>query len=178
MFVIAMMPLKYIVRKCIGSDVMEELELPNQEIIRTFGGKNYKYLKNRDERNSKTESLIRTRKPLETKLCSRNRIKRINVRPVTLRKIHWTIFKMNEEKTLTNRPKNKETEDDVLYPRDGIDKYYVSCKEGGRRLASSEECVDATIQEPEEYNKKSKEILIIATSNSNGNIRTNSKTAK
>ena len=38
----------------------------------------------------------------------------------------------------------------VLYLRDDIKKLYVSRREGGRGFASIEDCVDASIQEPEE----------------------------
>ena len=61
--------------------IMEGIELPNQERIRTLGEKeNYKYLgigsrlyqMNRYERKIRNEYFRRMWKLLETKLCSRN----------------------------------------------------------------------------------------------------------
>ena len=63
----------------------------------------------------------------------------------------------------------------ALYPRDDIDRVYVSRK-GGRGLAGIEDSVNASIQELEDYIKKKKEILITVTSNSIENIRTNKTT--
>ena len=42
----------------------------------------------------------------------------------------------------------------ALYPRDDVDRLYVSRKEGGRRLASIEDSVDASIQRLEGYIEK------------------------
>ena len=44
----------------------------------------------------------------------------------------------------------------TLHPRDGVDRLYVSRKEGGRRLAGIEDCVDVSTQELENYIKKTK----------------------
>ena len=41
-----------------------------------------------------------------------------------------------------------------LHPSDDVDRLYVSRKEGGRRLASIEENVDASIQRLEDYIEK------------------------
>ena len=43
----------------------------------------------------------------------------------------------------------------ALYPRDDVDTLYVSRKEGGRRLASIENSIDALIQLLEDYIEKS-----------------------
>ena len=40
----------------------------------------------------------------------------------------------------------------ILHLRD--DRFYVSRKEGGRRLTSTEDCLDATIHELKEYFRK------------------------
>ena len=45
----------------------------------------------------------------------------------------------------------------ILHPRDDRDRLYVSRKEGGRAIANIEDCAEATIQQLEEYTKKSKE---------------------
>ena len=42
----------------------------------------------------------------------------------------------------------------ALHPRDDVDRQYVSKKEGGRGLASTEDCVDASIQRLEDYIEK------------------------
>ena len=57
-------------------------------------------------------------------------------------------------------------------PKDDTDRFYMSRKEGGRGLISIEDCVDATIQEIEEYTKKSKARLNTA---GRDNLKTNSK---
>ena len=64
----------------------------------------------------------------------------------------------------------------ALHPRNGIDRLYVSRKEGGRKRAYIKDCGDATIQGLKEFIKKSKERQFTATSNSNGNIGTNRET--
>ena len=45
----------------------------------------------------------------------------------------------------------------VVHPRDDVDRFYVSIKEGGRGLASIDDCVDASIQRLEDYIKNTKE---------------------
>ena len=42
----------------------------------------------------------------------------------------------------------------ALHPRDDVDRLYVSRKEGGRRLVSIEDSVDASIQRLEDYIEK------------------------
>ena len=42
----------------------------------------------------------------------------------------------------------------VLYPRDDVDRLYVSRKERGRELVSIEDSVDASIQRFEDYIEK------------------------
>ena len=44
----------------------------------------------------------------------------------------------------------------ALHPRDDIDLLYVSRKEGGRRLAGTEDSVHALIREIEDYKKEQK----------------------
>ena len=63
----------------------------------------------------------------------------------------------------------------ALYPRNDIDRLYVSRK-GGRGLASIEDSVDASIQELEDYIRK--ESLITATKNSTDNVMINRTTRK
>ena len=42
----------------------------------------------------------------------------------------------------------------ALHPRDDVERLYVSRKEGGRRLASIEDSIDASIQRLEDYLQK------------------------
>ena len=50
----------------------------------------------------------------------------------------------------------------ALHSRDDVDRLYVSRKEGGRRLASVEDSVDASIQRLEDYIDKHERGLITA----------------
>ena len=63
----------------------------------------------------------------------------------------------------------------ALHPRDDADRQYVSRKEGGRRLASIQDSVDASIQRFEDYIKKNKESLITATKNNTNNTKKKQK---
>ena len=74
---------------------------------------------------------------------------------------------MDKKQTKKDRPKNKKIDGDAQGFTLDIDRFYASRKE--EEVASFEECVDAKIQQLEEYTKKSKEKLIIATSYSNIN---------
>ena len=58
-----------------------------------------------------------------------------------------------------------------LHPRDDVDGLYVSRKEGGRRLASIEDSVDASIQRLEDYIEKHERGLITAIRNDSDNTR-------
>ena len=53
----------------------------------------------------------------------------------------------------------------ALHRRDDVDRRYVSRKEGGRRLASIEDSVDATIQRLDDYIEKHERGLITAIRN-------------
>ena len=64
----------------------------------------------------------------------------------------------------------------ALHPKDNIDRKYVLRKEGGRGLGRIEESIDASIQRLEDYIKKSKKRLIIATRNRTDNIKINRMT--
>ena len=58
----------------------------------------------------------------------------------------------------------------ALYPRDDIDRLYVSRKEGGSGLASIEDSVDASIQQLENYIQKHDGGLITAIRNDIDNM--------
>ena len=64
----------------------------------------------------------------------------------------------------------------ALHPRDDVDRLYVSRKEWGRGLASTEDSVDASIQRLEEYIQKQDGGLITAIRNDNDNTMDNRMT--
>ena len=64
----------------------------------------------------------------------------------------------------------------ALYPRDDVDRLYVSRKEGGRGLASIEDSVDTSIQRLEDYIQKHEGGLITATRNDTDNTMDNRMT--
>ena len=59
----------------------------------------------------------------------------------------------------------------ALRPRDDIDRLYVSRKDGGRGLVSTEDSVDTSIQRVEDYIEKCRGRLITATRNNTDNTR-------
>ena len=146
----------------------EVIQLSNQKRIRTLGEKeNYKYLgiletdtMKQAEMNEKIrkEFLRTTRKLPETKFCSRNLIKRINIRAVPLVRYSGPFSKWTKEKLrqMDQRIRKLMTIQKALYPRENIHRLYGSRKEGGRRLASVEDCFDASSQVHESDVKKRK----------------------
>ena len=161
------------------------MELPNQDKIRTLGEKeNCKYLGILEadtikqvemKEKTKKEYLRRTRKLLETKLSERNLIKGINTWAVSLLRysgpyLKWT---RDELKQIDQRTRKLMTMHKALHPRDDVDRLYVSRKEGGRGLASIDECVDETIQRLEDYIEKHEGGLITAIKNDTDNTMDN-----
>ena len=134
------------------------MELQNQNKIRTLGEKEtYKYLgildadiiKQRDMKDKiKKEYYRGTRKLLETKLSCRNLIKGINTWAVPLVRYSGPFLKWtrDERKQMDQRSSKLMSMHKALHPRDDVDRLYVSRKEGGRGLASSEDSVDASTQ--------------------------------
>ena len=61
----------------------------------------------------------------------------------------------------------------ALHPRDDVDRLYVSRKEGGRRLASIENSVDASMQRFEDYIGKHEGGLFTAIQNDTDNMMNN-----
>ena len=64
----------------------------------------------------------------------------------------------------------------TLHPRDYVDRLYVSRKEGGRGLTSSEDGVDASIQRLKDYIEKHKGGLITTNRNDTDNTMDNRMT--
>ena len=131
----------------------------------------------------KKEYFRRTRKLLETKQYSRNFIKGINTLAVALiiRFLKWTrpflkwtrpflkwtrpFLKWTWEKLkqMDLRTRKLMTMHQALHPRDDVDRLYLSRKEGGGGLASTENCVVASIERLKDYIQKCWERLITAT---------------
>ena len=164
------------------------MELSNQDKIRTPGENDaYKYLGILEADTIKQvemkekiqkEYLRRARKLLETKLNSRNLIKKINTWAVSLGRysgpfVKWT---KDELKQMDKRKRNLMTMHKVLNPRDDVDRLYVKRKEGGRGLASIEDSVDASIQRLEDYIEKNKLGLITTIKNDTDNTMDNRMT--
>ena len=157
------------------------IELPNHDKIRTLGkNETYKYLgileadiiKQVEMKHKiQKEYLRRTRKLLETTLSSRNPIKGINTSAVPLVRYSRPILKWarDELKQMDQRTRKLMTMHKALHPRDDVDRLYVSRKEGGRRLASIEDSVDASIQRLEDYIEKHERRLITAIRNDTDN---------
>ena len=82
----------------------------------------------------KNDYLRRTRKLLETKLCSRNLIKGINTWTVRLVRYSGPFSKWTREelKQMDKRTRILVTMHGTLHPRDDIDRLYVTRKEAGR----------------------------------------------
>ena len=64
----------------------------------------------------------------------------------------------------------------ALYPRDVLDRLYVSRKEGWRRLANTEDSVDASTQRLVDYIEKHEGGLITATRNNTNDTMTSRTT--
>ena len=164
------------------------MELPNQDKTRTLvENETYKYLGILEADTIKRvqmkdkfqkEYLRRTRKLLETKLSSRNLIKGINTWTVPLVRYSGPFLKWtrDELKQMDKRTRKLMTMHKALYPRDDVDRLYVSREEGGRRLASFEDSVDASIQRLKDYIQKHDEGLITAIRNDTDNTMNNRMT--
>ena len=162
----------------------DEMELPNQDKIRTPGEKEtYEYLGILEADTIKQvemkekiqkEYLRRIRTQLETKLFNRNLIKGINTWAVHLVRyskpfLKWT---RKELKQMDPRTRKLMTMHKALHPRNDVDIQYVSRKEGGRALISIEDSVEASIQRLEKHVGS----LITATRNDTDNTKTNRMT--
>ena len=77
---------------------------------------------------------------------------------------------------MDQRTRKLMTMHNALHPRDDVDILYIPRKEGGRRLASIKDSVDASIQRLEDYIQKHERGLITATRNDTDNIKTNRMT--
>ena len=121
------------------------------------------------------EYLRRTRKLLEIKLSCRNLIKGINTWAELLVRYSRPFLKRTRDERMDQRIRNLMTMYKALHPRDDVDRLYVSRKEGGRWLASIEDCLDASIRRLEDYIEKH-EGLITAIRNDTNNTMDNRMT--
>ena len=146
-----------LVMKSGNRHMTDGMELPNHDKIRILGeNETYKNLGILEADTTKQvemkdkirkEYLRRTRKLLETKLSSRNLIKGINTWAVTLVRYSGPFLEWNRDelKQMDQRTRKLMTMHKGLYPRDDVDRLYVSRKEEGRGLASIEDSFDASI---------------------------------
>ena len=134
----------------------EKTKLLSQESIRTIGKKRkLQVLTNIGSRSHQTEIKEKVRKLLETKLCSRYFIKRINTWAVLLVWYSGPFLKLitEELRQIDQRTRKLLTIHWALHSRDDKDWLYVSRKEGGSRLGSIQdgvvpECASISIGEP------------------------------
>ena len=119
---------------------------------------------------------MRTRKLLETKLCSRNLIKGINIWAVYFVRYSGPYLKWTREKLkqMDQRTRKLMIMLKALYPRDDVDRLYVSRKETGGGLTRIKDSVDASIQRFDYIEKHGG--LITATRNDSDNTKTNKTT--
>ena len=82
----------------------------------------------------------------------------------------WTSEELQE---MEQRTRKLMTIHKALLHRDDVDRLYVSRKEGRRGLGIIQDNTDASMQPLEDYIKKSKERLIIATRNNTDNTSIN-----
>ena len=124
------------------------------------------------------EYLRKTRKLLETKLSRRNLIKGINTWAVHLARYSGPFLKWtrDELRQMDQKTRKLMTMHKALHPRGNVDRLYVSRKEGGRRLASTEDSIDTLIQRLEDYIEKHERGLIPAIRNDTDNTIDNRMT--
>ena len=124
------------------------------------------------------EYLRRTRKLLETKLSSRNLIKRINTWAALFVRYSGPFLKWtrDELRQMDQRTRKLMTMHKALHSRDDVDRLYVPRKEGGRELASIEDSVDSSIQRLEDNIEKHERGLVTAIRNNTDNTIDNRMT--
>ena len=164
------------------------MELLNQDKIRTLAeNETYKYLGILEADTIKQvemkdkiqkEYLRRTKKLLQTKLCSRKLIKGIHTWAVPLVRYSRPFLKWirDELKQMDQRTRKLMTMHKALHPRDDVDRQYVSRKEGGRGFLSFENSVDASIQRLEDIIQKHDERFFTAIRNDTDNTMDNRMT--
>ena len=135
--------------------IQNALRKGNLQVLENIGSDPIKKVEMK-EKNQK-----RVSQENHTKLHSRNLIKGINTWAVPLVRYSGPFLKLTREelKQMDQRAKKKKkppkkhlmTIHKTMYPRDDVDRLYVSRKEGGRGLTSIEDNVDTSIQRLEDY---------------------------
>ena len=127
----------------------------NIQILENIGSWHHKQVEMKKIKIKK-EYLRITSKLLETKLNSRNLIKRINACTDPFVRYTGPLLKRTREefKQVDQRTRKLMAIHKALYPRDYIDRLYVSRKEGVKGLASIEESVDISMQRLEDNIEK------------------------
>ena len=149
----------------------------NLQRLKHLRGWHHRTSRNERKKNTK-ENPRRTRKLLETKRSSWNLIKGINTWVVPLVWYSGPFLKWTREelKEMDQRTRKVMTVHKALHSRDDVDRLYVSRKEGGRRLATTEDSAAASIQWLEDYIEKNERGLITTIRNDTDNTMANRMT--
>ena len=139
--------------------IKERIELPNQnarrkgklQVIGNIGDGQHQT--SGDGRKIRNEYLRRTRKLLETKLCSRNVMKGINSWKVSFVWYSGPFLKWTREelRQMDQRTRKLMMMYKALHPIDDIDRLHVSRKEWGWGPASIEDSVNTLIRKSDDY---------------------------
>ena len=160
LFIIAMMPFNYILWKFRGRYKLIKWKEKINHLCKwtTLNclqkWKRIKYSKTRCENvHSGHRDGIWYIKMCLTKLYCRKLIKGISTRSVSLIRYSGPFLKWTKEefKQMNKRTRKLMTMHKALHPRNDVDRFYVSRKEGGRRLSSIEDSVDPSIRQLEDY---------------------------
>ena len=116
----------------------------------------------------KKEFLRRTRNLFQINPCGKNLIKRINNWVVYLVRYSVPFLKGKRVgiRQMDQRTRKLMTMHNALHLRDDMERLYVSRK---RKMRTRQYCVDASIQELEDFIQKKKERLMTATNNTTDN---------
>ena len=89
---------------------------------------------------------------------------------------HFLKWTKEELKQMDQRTRKLMTMHKALHPRDDVDRLYVSRKKGGRRLASTKNSANTSIQQLQDYIEKHEGGLITAIRNDTDNMMENRMT--
>ena len=111
----------------------------------------------------------RLRKVLKSKLNGGNLVRGVNSWTVSLLSYSaaFVSLRKSELQTIDKKTRKLFTIYEALHPKSDVDRLYITRKEGGRRLISTEDCVELAIRGLEVYVHLSKERLIQAARGDN-----------
>ena len=150
------------------------IQLPDIKIIKSLqGGESYKYLgvleadkllKEKMKLNVSKEYIRRLRKVLKSKLNGGDLVRGVNTWAVSLLRYCAAFFswRKSELQAIDRKTRKLFTINGALHPKSDVDKLYIPRKEEGRRLISTEDCVELAIRGLEMYFHGSEERLIQA----------------